>query len=101
MLGSLTGVKVEQLYIIGGGAKNDMLNQFSANALGVPVVTGASEATAWGNIAVQAESTKQLGGFAEIMQMCSPLLESKRYEPQDKGLWQQGYEKYLSVYKEI
>ena len=39
--------------------------------------------------------------FAEIMQMCSPLLESKHYEPQDKELWQQGYEKFLSVYKEI
>ena len=101
MLSEFTGVKVEQLYVIGGGAKNDMLNQFSSNAIGVPVTTGASEATAWGNIAVQAESTKQLGGFAEIMQMCSPLLESKHYEPQDKELWQQGYEKFLSVYKEI
>ena len=101
MLSEFTGVKVEQLYVIGGGAKNDMLNQFSSNAIGVEVTTGASEATAWGNIAVQAESTKQCGGFAEIMQMCSPLLESKHYEPQDKELWQQGYEKFLSVYKEI
>lgn len=101
MLGELTGVKIEQLYVIGGGAKNDMLNQFSSNAIGVPVTTGASEATAWGNIAVQAEGTKQFGGFAEIMQMCSPLLESKHYEPQDKELWQQGYDKFLSVYKEI
>ena len=101
MLSEFTGVKVEQLYVIGGGAKNDMLNQFSSNAIGVPVTTGASEATAWGNIAVQAESTKQCGGFAEIMKMCSPLLESKHYEPQDKELWQQGYEKFLSVYKEI
>lgn len=101
MLSEFTGVKVEQLYVIGGGAKNDMLNQFSSNAIGVEVTTGASEATAWGNIAVQAESTKQFGGFAEIMQMCSPLLESKHYEPQDKELWQQGYEKFLSVYKEI
>ena len=101
MLSEFTGVKVEQLYVIGGGAKNDMLNQFSSNAIWVPVTTGASEATAWGNIAVQAESSKQCGGFAEIMQMCSPLLESKHYEPQDKELWQQGYEKFLSVYKEI
>ena len=49
MLSEFTGVKVEQLYVIGGGAKNDMLNQFSSNAIGVPVITGASEATAWGN----------------------------------------------------
>ena len=101
MLSEFTGVKVEQLYVIGGGAKNDMLNQFSSNAIGVPVTTGASEATAWGNIAVQAESTKQLGGFVEVMALCTPLLESKHYKPQDKELWQQGYEKFLSVYKEI
>ena len=101
MLSEFTGVKVEQLYVIGGGAKNDMLNQFSSNAIGVEVTTGASEATAWGNIAVQAESTKQLGGFVEVMALCTPLLESKHYEPQDKELWQQGYEKFLNVYKEI
>ena len=101
MLSEFTGVKVEQLYVIGGGAKNDMLNQFSSNAIGVPVTTGASEATAWGNIAVQAESTKELGGFLEVMELCSPLLESKHYEPQCREEWQQGYEKFLSVYKEI
>lgn len=101
MLSEFTGVKVEQLYVIGGGAKNDMLNQFSSNAIGVPVTTGASEATAWGNIAVQAENTKQLGGFAEVMELCNPLLESKHYEPQNGEEWQRGYEKFLSVYKEI
>ena len=101
MLGELTGVEIEQLYVIGGGAKNDMLNQFSANAIGVPVVTGASEATAWGNVAVQAERTKALGGFDAIMQLCSPLLDSKHYVPQDTELWSEGYAKFLNVYKEM
>ena len=101
MLGELTGVKAQQLYVIGGGAKNDMLNQFSANALGVSVVTGASEATALGNVAVQAERTKVLGGFDAVMQHCSSLLASKHYEPQDAQLWNEGYAKFLQVYKEI
>ena len=101
MLGELTGVKVQQLYVIGGGAKNDMLNQFSSNALGVPVTTGASEATALGNVAVQAERIKNLGGFDSVLQLCSPLLESKHYEPKDAELWNEGYAKFLSVYKEI
>lgn len=101
MLGELTGVKAQQLYVIGGGAKNDMLNQFSANALGVSVVTGAAEATALGNVAVQAERTKVWGGFDTVMQHCSSLLASKHFEPQDAQLWNEGYAKFLQVYKEI
>jgi len=101
MLGDLTSVKVQQLYVIGGGAKNDMLNQFSANAIGIPVVTGASEATAWGNVAAQAERIKSLGGYEDVMQMCAPLLESKHYEPQGGEQWQHGYDKFLSVYRDL
>ena len=101
MLGDLTSVKVQQLYVIGGGAKNDMLNQFSANAIGIPVVTGASEATAWGNVAAQAERVKSLGGYEDVMQMCAPLLESKHYEPQGGEQWQHGYDKFLSVYRDL
>ena len=99
MLEELTGVKVEQLYVIGGGAKNDMLNQFSANAIGVPVVTGASEATALGNIAVQAVNVGELGGYEEVMESFSSLLESKYYEPCDALVWAQGWEKFANLNK--
>ena len=101
MLGELTQVKVQQLYVIGGGAKNDMLNQFSANAIGIPVMTGASEATALGNIAVQAVKVGELGGYDEVMEGFSSLLNSKHYTPCDAAAWAAGYEKFLSIYKEM
>ena len=101
MLGELKGVKIGQLYVIGGGAKNDMLNQFAANAMGIPVMTGASEATAFGNIAVQAVQTGELGGYDEVMACFAPLLNSKHYTPCDEDIWAAGYEKFLSVYKEM
>ena len=101
MLGELKGVKIGQLYVIGGGAKNDMLNQFAANAMGIPVMTGASEATAFGNIAVQAVQTGELGGYDEVMNCFSSLLNSKHYTPCNEDVWTAGYEKFLSVYKEM
>ena len=101
MLGELKGVKIGQLYVIGGGAKNDMLNQFAANAMGIPVMTGASEATAFGNIAVQAVQTGELGGYDEVMEAFAPLLNSKHYTPCDEAVWSAGYEKYLSVQKDM
>lgn len=99
MLTELTGVKVGQLYVIGGGARNDMLNQFTANALGVTVITGASEATALGNIVVQAERVGKMGAYGDIMQRCEQLHDSKRYEPQDRELWAEAYTRNLSNVK--
>ena len=76
-----------------------MLNQFTANALGVTVITGASEATALGNIVVQAERVGKMGAYGDIMQRCEQLLDSKRYEPQDRELWAEAYARNLSNVK--
>lgn len=54
MLQQLTPWRIEQLYIIGGGARNTYLNRLTEQAVGVPVVVGSTEATAVGNILVQA-----------------------------------------------
>ena len=51
---------IERLHIIGGGSKNRLLNQYTANAIGKRVVAGPSEATAIGNIKVQAEASGEL-----------------------------------------
>lgn len=53
ILQSLTGTPLEVLHIVGGGSKNDLLNQFTADAAGMPVVAGPTEATALGNAAIQ------------------------------------------------
>ena len=53
-LRSLSPRPIETLHVIGGGSRNDLLNQFTANAIGIPVVAGPSEATAIGNVMIQA-----------------------------------------------
>ena len=61
----VTGRKIERLHLVGGGAKNSLLNHFTANALQIPVVIGPTEATAAGNVLVQAIA---LGHVASLEQ---------------------------------
>jgi len=61
----LTGRKIEKLYVVGGGTKNTLLNHFTANALQIPLVIGPTEATAAGNILVQAIALGQLKSIEE------------------------------------
>ena len=102
MLRKLSPVAIERLYVIGGGARNEMLNQSTANAIGVPVVTGASESTAIGNVMMQAKWAGVVATIDEMRAMIRGSLDdSKRYEPQCGEQWAEAYEKYLLVYKEM
>jgi rhamnulokinase len=71
----LTGRKIEKLYVVGGGTKNTLLNHFTANALQIPLVIGPTEATAIGNILVQAIALGQLKSLQEardvVQESCS------------------------------
>lgn len=57
---------IEQLHVIGGGTKNVFLCQMIANALGIPVIAGPSEATSAGNLLVQAYAMNEIQSFPEI-----------------------------------
>ena len=102
MLRELSPVAIERLYVIGGGARNQMLNQSSANAIGIPVETGSSESTAVGNVMMQAKWAGVVQTITQMRQMIrESLADGKRYEPQDSDVWSTAYEKYLSIYKEL
>ena len=102
MLRELSPVAIERLYVIGGGAKNQMLNQYSANAIGVPVETGSSESTAVGNVMMQAKWAGVVGTISEMRKMIRESLDdSKRYEPQQGEVWSEAYEKYLKVFTDM
>ena len=102
MLGRLSPVEIERLYVIGGGAKNDMLNQSTASATGLKVETGSSESTAIGNVMMQAKYAGVVDSIAAMRKMIRESLDDRKcYKPQQSELWQQAFEKYLKIYKEL
>jgi sugar (pentulose or hexulose) kinase len=94
MLEDLTRMKIERLHIVGGGSKNALLNQFAANSIQRPVVTGPVEATAAGNIIVQALALGDLPSLAAARQVVFDSSESTTVEPQDATKWKQQYTRF-------
>jgi len=88
-----TGETVDVLHIVGGGIQNELLCQFTANALGKKVITGPIEATASGNILMQAIATGQIKSLSEAREIVGKSFESKEYEPEDAARWEEEYEK--------
>lgn len=81
-LGTLTGRPVRSLNVIGGGSQNALLNQFTANATGLPVLAGPVEATAMGNILVQAMAAGEVSGLDEARSIVSHSVQMRRFEPE-------------------
>ena len=93
-LEELTGSSLTEVRIIGGGAKNRLLNQFTANATGRPVIAGPVEATALGNIAMQMLATGAVSSLAEARRIIEASFPSDRYESRDTDLWNAQYPRY-------
>ncbi len=92
---------VETLHIIGGGSKNKLLNSYTANAIGLPVVSGPSEATAMGNILIQAQAAGLVKDKNEMRQMVRKSVKLETFAPEKDNTWNEHYEEYLKVFKEI
>jgi len=86
---------VNRLHIVGGGSRNDLLCRFTADATGLPVTAGPAEATALGNIMVQAMSLGCGDSIDELRRVVSRSFEIVHYEPQDHDTWAQPYRRFL------
>ena len=73
----------KRLHIIGGGSQNDLLNQFTANALGIPVWAGPVEATAMGNILVQAMASGEVADMSELREVVRRSVTPRIFEPRN------------------
>ncbi|MEX0728983.1 MAG: rhamnulokinase family protein [Planctomycetaceae bacterium] len=93
-LEELTGEKTEVIHIVGGGTQNELLNQFTADACGLQVVTGPIEATALGNVLVQARSAGVVGSLGEIREIVRNSSTMKEYEPKNASAWNAAYYKF-------
>ena len=87
----VTGDAIEIMHIVGGGIQNELLCQFTANALGKKVITGPIEATASGNILMQAKATRQIKTLSEARKIVRNSFEVKEYQPQDAQVWEERY----------
>lgn len=75
---------LKRLHIIGGGSQNALLNQMTADSLGIPVWSGPVEATAMGNILVQAMAAGEVDGLAGLREVVRRSVSPKIYEPYKK-----------------
>jgi rhamnulokinase len=96
-LEELSGERVEVIHIVGGGTQNTLLNQFTANATGRPVVTGPVEATALGNVLIQARTSGDVGTLADIRSVVRASSQMQRYEPQDQAAWDAAYARFVEL----
>lgn len=98
-LAEITGKRARTVHIVGGGSNNLMLNQFTADACGLPVVAGPSEATAVGNIMVQAVGLGLLRSLAEAQPLLRKAFPIKEYKPHDPLAWNAPFARFVSLVK--
>lgn len=96
-LEELTGKRLDPIHIIGGGSKNKLLNQFTAASTGRTVITGPVEATAIGNILMQAIGMKHLSSLVEAREVVRASFEPELYEPNRTAGWDEAYARLQKV----
>ncbi|MGD0899545.1 MAG: rhamnulokinase family protein [Thermoguttaceae bacterium] len=88
---------IQTIHIVGGGTKNRLLCQAAADASGRRVVAGPVEATAIGNIMVQAVSDGAVGSIAEARDVIRRSFEVDEYEPRNTAAWDEAYPRFLKM----
>jgi rhamnulokinase len=96
-LEELLGGKLEVIHVVGGGCQNELLCQLTADACNRPVLAGPVEATAIGNVLVQALGLGLLGSLAEAREVVRRSFEVRTYLPQHPEQWQGPYQRFLGL----
>jgi len=85
------------LHIVGGGSRNALLNQFAANATGRHVVAGPAEATAAGNVLIQAIALGHVDSLPTLRKIVRDSFALKAFEPLEPQSWQGAYQRFLNL----
>ena len=93
----LLGRKLERLHIVGGGSQNALLNRFTADALQIPVLAGPVEATAAGNVLIQAITLGHLDSLSAARQVVQDSFTVTRVEPANPAAWDEAYGRFLML----
>lgn len=94
-----TGRKFERLHIVGGGSQNSVLNHFTANAVQIPVVVGPVEATAIGNVLVQAITLGHISSLEEARRIVRDSFPIQTIQPREASMWEAGAERFEQFFQ--
>ena len=94
---SLTGDKIRGIRIVGGGSRNDYLNQMTANATNLPVVAGPVEATVIGNVLVQAIAAGRFSSLADGRRYVASKVKARRFVPCVSGALVEARNRYDQI----
>ena len=95
----LTSRKVKQLHIVGGGSRNVLLNQFTANACNIEVIAGPAEATALGNILLQSITLGHLPNLRAARRCVRQSMDVENYKPEEIEKWAEARNRFDSIAK--
>lgn len=90
----MVGRKLPIIHAVGGGSRNRLLNQFTANATRRTVIAGPTEATATGNLLMQLISLGELASLEEARTLVRRSSELQVYTPRNTSAWDDAYQRY-------
>lgn len=99
MLGQLNATEFVRLHVVGGGSRDGLLNQLTADATGLPVEAGPVEATAIGNILVQMQSAGDVGSLREGRELVAASFPTTTYVPDTSTDWTARHEQFAALTK--
>ena len=100
ILERLTGRRLDIIQLVGGGIQNSTLCQWTADAMGIPVVAGPTETTSMGNLLMQLKCTREISTLEQGREISLNSSEVARYEPGSRAPWDDAIRKYRATLKQ-
>ena len=97
-LAAFTGRRIDVIRLVGGGAQNRALCQWTADATGIPVVAGPIETTVAGNLIMQLKGTGHVSGLEEGRRVVARSSQTAEYTPADRAPWDEAWSRYCRLY---
>ena len=97
VLRAVTGAEPAELHVVGGGARNELLCAWTAEATGLPVLAGPEEATVLGNLLVQAIALGEIASLAEARDVIRASFEPITHEPSHSSEWKEARERFAQM----
>ena len=96
-LEALTARKIERIHIVGGGSRNSLLCQLTADATGRTVIAGPAEATAIGNLLAQALANGWIGSYAQMTDVVNDSFPTLEFAPRAGDAWEDALTRFQGL----